>query len=75
MIAMKFTIELGIGLSFLPQAAQPQLLTDRETKTHRRRRSKRSHGPIAGAAPRSRKPNVIRCQWTTGSAVTTRLRS
>jgi hypothetical protein len=32
MIAMKFTIELDIGLSFLLQAALPQLVTDRETK-------------------------------------------
>jgi len=38
MIAMKFTIELDIGLSFLLQAALPQLVTDRETKTHRRGR-------------------------------------
>ncbi len=38
MIAMKFTIELDIGLSVLPQAALPQLVTDRETKTHRRGR-------------------------------------
>ena len=44
MIAMKFTIELDIGLSFLLQAALPQLVTDRETKTHRRERSKRSYG-------------------------------
>ncbi len=44
MIAMKFTIELDIGFSFLLQAALPQLVTDRETKTHRRRRSKRSYG-------------------------------
>jgi hypothetical protein len=44
MIAMKFTIELDIGLSFLLQAALPQLVTDRETKTHRRRRAKRSYG-------------------------------
>src|SRR5437870_9170434 len=43
MIAMKFTIELDIGLSFLLQAALPQLVTDRETKTHRRGRSKRSY--------------------------------
>jgi hypothetical protein len=43
MIAMKFTIELDIGLSFLLRAA-PQLVTDRETKTHRRGRSKRSYG-------------------------------
>src|SRR2546421_9815175 len=44
MIAMKFTIELDIGLSFLLQAALPQLVTDRETKPHRRGRSKRSYG-------------------------------
>jgi hypothetical protein len=39
MIAMKFTIELDIGLSVLLQAALPQLVTDRETKTHRRGQS------------------------------------
>jgi hypothetical protein len=44
MIAMKFTIERDIGPSVLPQAALPQLVTDRETKTHRRGRSKRSYG-------------------------------
>jgi hypothetical protein len=44
MIAMTFTIELDIGLSLLLQAALPQLVTDRETKTHRRRRVKRSYG-------------------------------
>ena len=44
MIAMKFTIELDIGLSVLLQAALPQLVTDRETKTHRRGQSKRSYG-------------------------------
>ncbi len=44
MIAMQFTIELDIRLSFLVQAALPQLVTDRETKTHRRGRSKRSYG-------------------------------
>jgi hypothetical protein len=44
MIAMKFTIELEIGFSFLLQAALAQLVTDRETKTHRRGRSKRSYG-------------------------------
>src|SRR6202140_206870 len=43
-IGIKFTIELDIGLSFLLQAALPQLATDRETKTHPRRRSKRSYG-------------------------------
>ena len=32
MIAMKFTIKLDIGLSFLLPAALPQLVTDRETK-------------------------------------------
>jgi len=32
MIAMKFTIELDIGLSFLAPAALPQLVTDPETK-------------------------------------------
>ena len=37
-------IELDIGLFFLLQAAPPQLVTDRETKTHRRGRSKRSYG-------------------------------
>jgi hypothetical protein len=36
MIAIKFTIELDIGLSFSRQAALPPLVTDRETKTHRR---------------------------------------
>ncbi len=44
MIAMKFTIELDIELSVLLQAALPQLVTDRETKTHRGGRSKRSYG-------------------------------
>jgi hypothetical protein len=44
MIAMKFTIEPDIGLCFLLQAALPQLVTDRETKTHRRGRAKRSYG-------------------------------
>jgi hypothetical protein len=44
MIAMKFTIELGIGLSVLLQAALPQLVTDRDKKTHRRGQSKRSYG-------------------------------
>jgi len=32
MIAMKFTIELDMGLSFLLQPALSQLVTDRETK-------------------------------------------
>ena len=56
MIAMKFTIELDIGLSFLLQAALPQLMTDRETKLIV------VGGPsdrtaIADAALRSRKRN------------------
>ena len=44
MIVIKFTLELDIGLSLLLQAALSQLVTDRETKTHRRGRSKRSYG-------------------------------
>jgi hypothetical protein len=44
-MAMRFPIELDIGLSLLLlQAALPQLVTDRETKTHRRERSARSYG-------------------------------
>jgi hypothetical protein len=43
MTVMTFTIELEIGLSFLLQAALP-LVTDRETRTHRRGRSQRSYG-------------------------------
>jgi hypothetical protein len=59
MIAMKFTIELDIGLSFLLQAALPQLVTDRETKLIV------VGGPsdrtaIADAALRSRKRNPHR---------------
>ena len=49
MIAMKFAIELDIELSFLLQAALPQLVTDRETITHRRGRSKRSYGHCRAA--------------------------
>jgi hypothetical protein len=56
MIAMTFTIELDIGISFLPQAALPQLVIDRETKLIV------VGGPsdrtaIADAARRSRKRN------------------
>jgi hypothetical protein len=51
MIAVEFTIELDIGLSFLLQAALPQLVTDRETKTHRRGRSS-NRTAIADTAPR-----------------------
>jgi hypothetical protein len=36
MIAMKFTIERDIGLSFLLQAALPQLVAGRETRSRRR---------------------------------------
>ena len=66
MIAMKFTIELDIGLSFLLQAALPQLVTDRETKTHRRGRSKRSYGhcrrrtEIPEAEPAIGTPDALR---------------
>ena len=56
MIAMKITIERDIGLSVLLQAALPQLVTDRETKTHRRGRSKGLYGHRR-AALRSRKRN------------------
>ena len=59
MIAMKFTIEPDIGLSFLLQAALPQQVTDRETKTHRRGRSKRSYGNCRRRL-RSRKRNPLR---------------
>jgi hypothetical protein len=59
MIAMKFTIELDIGLSFLLQAALPQLVTNRETKTHRRGRSS-DRTATADAALRSRKRNPHR---------------
>ena len=64
MIAMKFPIELDIGLSFLLPAALPQLVTDRETKTHRRGRSKRSYGhcrrrtEIPEAEPQAGTPQV-----------------
>jgi len=54
MIAMKFTIELDIGLSFLQQAALPQLVTHRETKTHRRGRSKRACRRGPERPPRAR---------------------
>jgi hypothetical protein len=59
MIAMRFTIELDNWLSLLLQAALPQLVTDRETKTHRRGRSKHRTA-IADAALRSRKRNPHR---------------
>jgi MFS family permease len=62
MIAMKFTIELDIGLSVLLLAALPQLVTDRETKLIV------VGGPsdrtaIADAALRSRKRNGQRPSW------------
>ena len=40
-----FTRTLDIGLSFLLRCASP-LVTDRETRTHRRVRSKRSYGHL-----------------------------
>ena len=53
MVVMKFIIEIEIEL-FLPlKSALPKLQTDRNTKTHRRGRSKQQYG-LAGAAPRSR---------------------
>jgi hypothetical protein len=63
MIAMKFTIELDIGLSFLLQAALPQLVTDRETKLIV------VGGPsdrpaIADAALRSLKRNLGLSRWS-----------
>jgi len=86
MIAMKFTIELDIGLSVLLQAALPQLVTDRETKTHRRGRSKRSYGhcrrrtedPGSGTATGTlrghagRTSSVINIRVTSGSNTGTR---
>jgi hypothetical protein len=60
MIAVKFTIELDIGLSFLLQAALPRLVTDRETKTHRRGRSQRCFlGRWLGDRPRAAQPTVL----------------
>ena len=56
MIAMKFTIELEIGLSFLLQAALPQLVTDREKKLIVVG-SPSDGTAIADAALRSRKRN------------------
>jgi hypothetical protein len=45
MIAMKFTFDMDIGLSLLT-AALPQLVTEGETKSHRRGRSERSYGRL-----------------------------
>jgi len=50
MIAMKFTIDFGIVFSFLLQAALPQLVADRETKTKPSDRM-----AVGDAALRSRK--------------------
>ena len=71
MIATKFTIELDIGLSFLLQAALPQLVTDRETKTHRHGQSERSYDhcrhrtEIPEAERQSLPPRGRRTQWLT----------
>jgi len=59
MIAMKFTSELDIGLSFLQQAGRPRLVADRETKLVV------LGGPsdrtaVANAALRSRKRKLMR---------------
>jgi hypothetical protein len=69
MIAVKFTLELGIELSFPVPAAVSQLVTDLETKTHRRepvraivRPSRAQQGdPGSGmpAAERSATPPLI----------------
>jgi hypothetical protein len=45
MIVMKSAFRLDIGLSFLQQCALP-LVTDRETRTHRRGRSKAIVRPL-----------------------------
>jgi hypothetical protein len=50
---MKFIIELEIGLFFPLKSALSKLKTNRNTKTHRRGRSKQQYG-LADAAPRSR---------------------
>lgn len=67
MTAMKFTVELGIGLSFLVQAALPPLVTNRETKSHRRGGSS-DRAAIADAALRSRKRNDERTPSGTSAA-------
>jgi DNA invertase Pin-like site-specific DNA recombinase len=54
MFAVKFTIELDIRLFFLLWAALPQLVTHRETKTHRRGRSKRACRRAPERAARAR---------------------
>jgi hypothetical protein len=56
-LAMKFPSELDVGLSFFLQVALPQLVTDRETKTHRRGRSKRSYGHGERRTEMARKRN------------------
>jgi hypothetical protein len=62
MIVMKSAFRLDIGLSFLQQCALP-LVTDRETRTHRRGRSQRSYGhcrrrtEIPEAEPRPAHPS------------------
>jgi hypothetical protein len=42
---MRSTLRLDTGLSLLVRCVSP-LVTDRETRTHRRGRSKRSYGPL-----------------------------
>lgn len=59
MIAMKFTTELDIGLSFLLRAALPQLVTHRETKIIVAG-DPSDPSAIADLAPRSRKRNPYR---------------
>jgi hypothetical protein len=50
---MTFIIELEIGLSFPLKTALSKLKTDRNTKSHRRGRSKQQYG-LADAASRTR---------------------
>jgi hypothetical protein len=60
MIAMTFTIELDIGLSFLLQAALPQLVTDCERRKLIVVGDPSDRTAIADAALRSRKRNLVR---------------
>jgi hypothetical protein len=53
---MKFIIELEIGLFFPLKSALSKLKTDRNTKTHRRGRSKQQYG--LADAPQQRRANL-----------------
>ena len=58
---MRFIIELEIGLFFPLKSALSKLKTDRNTKSHRRGRSKQQYG-LADAAPTSRSANPKQTQ-------------